>query len=53
MALTALLALLGTLLAGERVLSPALLFVLSALCEAATGEIERRIPYERKTNPNA
>lgn len=53
MALTALLALLGTLLAGDRALSPALLFALSALCEAATGEIERRIPYERKTNPNA
>ena len=48
-----LIALLGTLLAGDRALSPALLFALSALCEAATGEIERRIPYERKTNPNA
>ena len=52
-ALTALLALLGTLLGGDGCWVPALCFALCALMQAAAGEIERRIPYARKTNPNA
>lgn len=52
-ALTALLALLGTLLGGDGRWLPALCFALCALMQAAAGEIERRIPYARKTNPNA
>lgn len=53
MALTALLALLGTLLSGDGQLLPALCFALSALAQAAAAEIERRVPYARRTNPNA
>ena len=52
-ALTAALALLGTLLGGDGCFMPALCFALCALMQAAAGETEHRVPYARKTNPNA
>ncbi|MDD7174151.1 MAG: hypothetical protein PUH70_03635 [Clostridiales bacterium] len=53
MASTALLAILATLLAGETIGAAVLLFALGALCEAAVGEAESRVPYERRHNAKA
>lgn len=53
MALTALLALIATLTAGEAVGTPVRLFALACLLEAAIWLIEARVAYDRKCNPNA
>lgn len=53
MGATALLAILATLLAGGMPGRAVLLFALSGLCQAAIGETENRVPYERRHNANA
>ena len=53
MALTAVLALIATLLGGDGAWVPLLLFALACACEAAVGVLESRVAYEKRTNPNA
>lgn len=53
MLVTAILAILATLLAGEKLSKAVLLFVLAGLCQAAIGAAESRISYERRHNANA
>ena len=53
MALTALLAVLATLLAGDGAWLPPALFALACGCEALVGVLEDRVAYEKQHNPNA
>ena len=52
-ALTTVLALIATLVSGETIGLPVLLFALACGCEVAVGLIESAIPYEKQHNPNA